>query len=135
MRSAAREVCGATFAARGSTSRRSLERRRRPADEQSQRRIVRSLFLAFAERLWVDRVEHRPADWIDNRDHDFRATRDVEHDPVESPCRTGDADQITYLCGIHNSELTGRTTPEFATTLTAGREQLSNVVDSAMKND
>jgi hypothetical protein len=100
-----------------------VEGRRCPADEQSQRRIVGSLLLALAQRLWVDRVEHRTADRVDNRNHDFRATRGVEDDPIESSRRAGDADQVTYLSGLHNTELTGRTMPRFC--LRIHRRQIS----------
>jgi hypothetical protein len=100
-----------------------VEGRRCPADEQSQRRIVCSLLLALAQRVWVDGVEHWTTDWIDDCNHDFRATWGVEHDPVESSRRAGDADQITYLSGVHNTELTVRATPGFAHAVTTGRSR------------
>ena len=34
--------------------------------------------------------------------HDLGSARGVEHDPIESFCRAGDADQVTYLSGLHN---------------------------------
>jgi hypothetical protein len=103
VRSAARESGRTTFAARGSTARRSVEGRRCPADEQSQCRIVRAFLLTLAQRLRVDRVEHRTADRIDHRNHDLQATRRVEHDPIEVGTTTGHGDEVTYLSGVHNS--------------------------------
>jgi hypothetical protein len=100
-----------------------VKRRRCPPDEQSQRRIVGSLLLALAQRAWVDRVEHRTANRVDHRNHDFRATRGVEDDPIESSRRAADADQVTYLSGLHNTELTGHTMPRFC--LRIHRRQIS----------
>jgi hypothetical protein len=104
VRSAPGEGGGATFAARRSTARRSVEGRRCPADELSQCRVVRALLLTRAQRLRVDGVEHRTADRIDHRNHDLQATRRVEHDPIEVGTTTGHGDEVTYLSGIHNSE-------------------------------
>jgi hypothetical protein len=85
-----------------------VQRRRCPVDEQSQCWIVHALLLTLAERLGVDRVEHRTADGVDDCHHDLQATRRVEHDPIESGSATRHADQVTYRSGLHNSELTGR---------------------------
>ena len=113
VRRAARET-GAIFAPRGTATCGSVQRGRRPADEQSQCRIVRPLRLTLAQRLRVDRVEHRTPDRIDHRNHDFQAARRIEHDSIESVCMaTIDADQVTYRSGLHNFELTAHTAREY----------------------
>ena len=63
----------------------------------------RAFLLTRAQRLRVDRVEHRTADRVDHRDDHLQATRRVEHDSIEVGATAGHGDEVTYLGGLHNS--------------------------------
>jgi hypothetical protein len=82
----------------------SVDKGRCPADEQSQRLVVRTL-LTRGQRLWVDRAEYRTAARIDHCYHHLRTTRCVEHDPIESGAGAGDAHEVTYRGGLHHPSL------------------------------
>jgi hypothetical protein len=133
VRSAPREA-GAIFAAGETAARCSVNRRRCPADEQSQRRIVDTLLLTLAQRIRVDRAEHRTPGWIDHRDDDLQAAWRVENDSLESGAGTGHADQITRRSGVHQRELTGRK-PDTAGLADAARGHWDATVKRSTLND
>jgi hypothetical protein len=104
VRSASREA-GAIFAAGETTARGRVHGRRRPANEQSQRRVERPLVRTLVQRLGVDGAEHRTAGRIDHGDDDLQTAGDVEHDPIKRGSGTGDAHQVTYRNGFHSPSL------------------------------
>ena len=75
--------------------------RGRPADEQSQRLVVRAFTFALAQRVRVKRTEHRPAARIDYRHHDLRPAGNVEHDAVELRTAGGDLDELSWEALVH----------------------------------
>jgi hypothetical protein len=96
---------GRAFPAGATVARRAVNGRRCATDEQSQCRVVRARLFALAERLGVDRSEHRTTTRVDQSDDDLHAARPVKYDPVESGTDAGDAHEVTYDDGLHRPEL------------------------------
>ena len=104
-------MAGASLSARAPASRRAVDRRRRPANQQPQSPIVGALLGARADRAGVHRAKHGPARAINDRDDDLRAARRVEHDPVHLGPAIRHLHELTCAYRLHRRKRTRRRNP------------------------
>src|SRR5258707_2940010 len=78
--------------------------RGRPAQQEPKRPIVWAFLGSLAQRRGMNRPEHRTADRVNDRDHDLRAPRGVEHDPVEHGAAAGHVDELACACRLHSTQ-------------------------------
>src|SRR4051794_15017633 len=76
-------------------------RRRRPADQQPQRPVVRALVRALAQRLRTYGAEPGPAAGFEDHDDAFVRAGRVKDDPVEALPAGRDFDEFVRGHGAH----------------------------------
>jgi hypothetical protein len=98
-------VAGASSPVAAPAARCTMDWRRRPAKEKTQRPIVRTLRLSFGQGRRMNRPERRPPAGFDHGHHYLGVARHVEHDPIQIRAATRDPHELTWADRLHGEKV------------------------------
>ena len=73
-----------------------VRRWRRPANEQTQRPVVRTLLLALGQGIRIDRPKKRAAGRVNDGDDDLGAARRIKYESIEPRAAVRDCHEIAW---------------------------------------